>query len=189
MINELDERFTNCSPEINHLLHACLDVNVLLPALVGKRKDLRKTPVNRNKFATLGANEFHQIVGFVGRLPHVAALNLSLCEESSSTIFSHLKNFLIEMIWGSGFVEHFPKFFEVIEVDKKPVAIQLNSDDYVLDFQVASVTEFRLPDLFDVTLNSNVTHTVKFKEDQFIRCLYTDSQVYSQARSFVSCLI
>lgn len=41
-------------------------------------------------------------------------------------------------------MEHFPKFFEVIEVDKKPVAIQLNSDDYVLDFQVASVTEFRL---------------------------------------------
>lgn len=67
MINELDERFTNCSPEINHLLHACLDVNVLLPALVRKRKDPRKTPVNRNKFAKLGANEFRRIVGFVGR--------------------------------------------------------------------------------------------------------------------------
>ena len=26
----------------------------------------------------------------------------------------------------------------------------------------------------------NVTYTVRFKEDQFIRCLYTDSRVYSQ---------
>ena len=77
-------------------------------------------------------------------------------------------------------MEHFPKFFEVIEVDKKPVVMQLKSDDYVLDFQVASMTEFRLSDLFDVTLSSNVTYTVNFKEDQFIRCLYTDSRVYSQ---------
>ena len=127
---------------------------------MGKREDPRKIPVNRNKFAKLGANEFRRIVGFVGRLPHVAALNLGLCEESSSTVFSHLKNFLIEMIWGSGFVEHFPKFFEVIEVDKKPVVMQLKSDDYVLDFQVASMTEFRLSDLFGVTLSSNVTYTV-----------------------------
>ena len=54
---------------------------------MGKREDLRKIPVNRNKFAKLGANEFRRVVGFVGRLPHVAALNLGLCEESSSTVF------------------------------------------------------------------------------------------------------
>ena len=73
-------------------------------------------------------------------------------------------------------MEHFPKFFEVIEVDKKPVVMQLKPHDYMLE--VASMTEFRLSDLFDVTLSSNVTYTVNFKEDQFSRCLYIDSCVY-----------
>ena len=30
-------------------------------------------------------------------------------------------------------------FSEVIEVDKKPVGMQLKADDYVVDFQLASV--------------------------------------------------
>ncbi|CAB4023042.1 Hypothetical predicted protein [Paramuricea clavata] len=51
----------------------------------GTRDNPAKVPVNKNKFAKIGANEFRRVVGFIGRLPHVSALNLSLCEETSST--------------------------------------------------------------------------------------------------------
>jgi hypothetical protein len=151
----------------------------LLPGLSGTRDNPTKVPVNKNKFAKIGANEFRRVVGFVGRLPHVADLNLSLCEETSSTVFSGLKDFLIELVWGNAFVEHFPTFFEVLE-EKKLKELQLKKNEYLLDFQVASVTEFNLSDVFKVTLSSGVAHTVVFKEDRFIESLYTDSRIYTK---------
>ncbi|CAB4025826.1 Hypothetical predicted protein [Paramuricea clavata] len=111
-------------------------------AFQGTRDNPTKVAVNKNKFANIGANKFRRVVGFVGRLPHVAALNLSLCEETSSTVFSGLKDFLIKLVWGNAFVEHFPTFFEVLE-EKKLKELQLKQNEYLLDFQTGTeaVTE------------------------------------------------
>ena len=103
ILEELDERFKNSFPELNNLLHHCLDFGILLNGVCCKRENKKKISVNQSMFAKLGAKEFSRCVAFVSHLPDVASLNLPLCEENSGEAFWPLKNVLISLVWGEAF--------------------------------------------------------------------------------------
>jgi hypothetical protein len=119
---QLDSRFASSFPKLNSMLHKCLDFGVLFTGLCGVRKD-GTHPVNKGVYAALGATEFRKCVEFVSQLPHVQEKNMEFSSELSSTVFWRLKSTLMDVVWGTLFSSHFPKFFrQIVEVVEKPGA-------------------------------------------------------------------
>ena len=182
ILQELDTRFERSFPDLNNLLHQCLDFGILLNGICGKRADEKKIPVNQSKFAKQGAEEFSRCVRFVSRLPHVAALNLPLCEERSGEVFWSLKKVLLSFVWGDTFQSLFALFFKILNKDGKLEEIHLPQNAFLLEFETTSGSsrEFSLSDVYAITLNNKVSYTVVLQEDVIIQALYTDASFYTR---------
>ena len=181
ILQELDTRFERSFPDLNNL-HQCLDFGILLNGICGKRADEKKIPVNQSEFAKQGAEEFSRCARFVSRLPHVAALNLPLCEERSGEVFWSLKKVLLSFVWGDTFQSLFALFFKILNKDGKLEEIHLPQNAFLLEFETTSGSsrEFSLSDVYAITLNNKVSYTVVLQEDVIIQALYTDASFYTR---------
>ena len=118
---------------------------------------------------------------------------MEFSSELSSTVFWRLKSTLMDVVWGTLFSSHFPKFFrQIVEVVEKPgaamrrhvvmsdIAIPVGvSTTHVVEFSKSDPTVFSLTEVFRVQLSCGTTLVVVLEEDAIIHALYTDSSFYT----------
>ena len=189
---ELNRRFSSSFPKLNSMLHKCLDFGLLFSGLCGVRKD-DIHPVNKGAYSALGATEFKKCVEFVSKLPHVQEKNMEFSSELSSVVYWQLKSALMNVVWGTLFFSHFPKFFrQIVEVVEKPGAALRRhvvmgnveipagvTTTHVVEFTKSVPPVFSLTEVFQVKLSCGTTLDVVLQEDAVIHALYTDSSFYS----------
>ena len=183
LIEELDNRFGTSYPELNHLLHKCLDFGIIFNSLCGVRDTQEAVPVNKVALAKVGAKEFAECISFVSRLPHVSALNLPMCEELSCSIFLRLKETLVETVWDKHFTSLFPKFFnEFDEKDQILKEIKISPEVFATSFErvLGNGREFTLTEMYTLELSDDCVCRVVLQEDQLIDALYNNPEFYSQ---------
>ena len=134
---------------------------------------------------------------FVSELPHVLKQNLEIGTEFSSVVYWRLKKVLIEIIWGTKFFSHFPKFFKAAvatdtatntvtaapsKAARKSIVVPLVLENGAMieKFLKSSPQEFHLKEMFTVKLNNGKEVDVIFQQDDMMRALYLDSSFYSE---------
>lgn len=137
-------------------------------------------PVNKSQYARQGAKEFSRCVEFVSRLPHVASLNLPICQENSGAVYWSMKEVLLSLIWDDNFQQLFPSYFKALNKDCKLHEIVLPQNAFLLSFEVASTFEFNLSDVYEVTLNNHTSCMVVLQEDAIIKAIYVDASFYTK---------
>ncbi len=160
-------------------MHKCLDFGVQFNELNGERMTPNTVPINKSVFSKIGASAFKECVKFVANLPHVKELNLALCEELSSSIYWHVKETLISIVWGELFQSLFPKFFMKLEIKKGKNTLQdlqLKKNVYVTSFKKADLEEFLLTEAYSVSFNNGETMTVLLQEQNVIKAIYMDPE-------------
>ena len=176
IVEQLETRFANCYPEVNQLLHQCLDFGISFDSL---GEATTTVPVNKVTFAKVGAKEFTKRIRFVSRFLLVSSLSLAICEELSGSIFLKFKETLLDIVSGKCFTDRFPKFIKALE-EKEHSLEEKKLFTYVHAKSFERVLGFSLTEIYQFKLSDGSAFRVVLQKQLLIEALYTQSQFYSK---------
>ena len=140
----------------------------------------------------IGQAEFQRCVSFVAQLPHVKAEvqngSLDIHAQFADVIFWEIKKAIISVVWGELFPDLFKVFFMEIPESQtkqennsfpKPQALRIPPNVTVASFERINDNHFDLQERYILKLSDGLSRQVVFREDLFIRCLYTDATLYN----------
>ena len=116
---------------------------------------------------------------------------MEFSSELSSEVYWQVKSALMNVVWGTLFFSHFPKFFrQIVEVVKPGAALRRHvvmgnveipagvTTTHIVEFTKSVPPVFLLTEVFQVKLSCGTTLNVVLQEDVVIHALYADSSFY-----------